>query len=261
MKIADTLRQECMPEMVYSICKLAGNKSYNKDEIKKLITLNSSDLSVFNKAYRFSIDCGFISENPDDKVAINFDSDQIESFRNFRYAVFMDVFKNNSTTFTSVAKWFLSQDKEILNQKSAQDLALALPTDTFGVMEADYILGFRFWMVALGLGMFSRSIRSDVLVFATNKIILDWLKMSEPFKKGITVPAKDFFDRLLTDCPAFETCINSNQVSLSLSMGLRVLHSNNVIELKYTTDSGDIWLLTKSISNPNTNKITEITVR
>lgn len=261
MRIADSLRQECMPEMVYSICKLVGSKSYIKDEIKRLITLDSNEVSNFNKAYRFAIECEFISENDDNKVTTNFTDKQLCSFVSFRYAIFDDIFNNSLTTFTSLAKWFLIQDTDVFTLKTSQDFAAHIPNDMFAGIEKDYILGFRFWMIALGLGMFSKSGASDVLVFATNNILKDWLEISKPFKKGSHVLAKEFFETLKKDCPVFVDCIKGNEINLALSLGLRVLHINNIIELKYITDSGDIWHLTNSISNPHTNNITEILVR
>lgn len=261
MKIADSLRHECMPEMIYSICKLAGSKAYTKDEVKRLITLDSDELQIYNKAYRFAVECGFISENADDIVLVNFSKEQISSFRAFRYAIFLDVFKNSSTIFTALAKWYLSQSTDIFTYKSAQDLAVVIPNDMFSGIEKDYVLGFRFWMAALGLGMFSKSGGSEILVFATNNIILDWLTFDKPFKRGKPILAREFFNILTTSCPAFSDCINGNDINLALSMGLRVLHLNEVIELKYTTDSGDIWHLPNSISNPQTNNTTEIIVR
>lgn len=259
MKIADSLRQECMPEIIYSICKLVSSKSYKKEEIKRLITLNCDSVQEYNKAYAFANECGFIKSGGDEKVSTVFSKEQLSSFRNFRYVIFKEIFKGALTIFNLLARWFLGQGSEIFGVKSAQDLSVKFPKETFA--GKDFALGFRFWMVSLGLGMFSKTGNSQCLVFATNNAIQDWLEFEKPFKKNTTILAKEFFDKLVSDCPVFESCINRNQINLSLSMGLRVLHINGVIELKYVTDSGDIWYLVESISNLRTNKITEIIVR
>lgn len=264
MKIHDSLRQECMPEMVYSICKLVGSKQYDKNEIKRLITLGSSakeSSDQFNKVYRFAIECGFIIENDTDKVQTQLTKQQLSDFRSFRYAIFMDVFKDNASIFTGLCKWYLSQSSEIFTMKSAQDLAVEIPGYMFSGIEKDYVLGFRFWAVALGIAILQKAGSGATLVFATNQILTDWLNFAKPFKKDKTILAKDFFNTLSTECPVFDDCINGNDINLALSMGLRVLHQNKVIELGFTTDSGDVWHLTNSISNPKTNNITEIIVR
>lgn len=261
MKISDSLRHECMPEMVYTICKLAGSKTYKRDVIRRLITLGCDDVQIYNKVFRFSVECGFISEGADEAITTNFTKEQLASFRSFRFAVFKDIFKNSGTIFTSLARWYLSQDTDIFTYKSAQDLAVAIPNDIFSGIEKDYVLGFRFWMVALGLGMFSKSGASEIMVFAVNNILADYLRFDTPFRKGKVILAKNFFETLVRDCPAFSDCIVGNEINTALSMGLRVLHLNDVIELKYTTDSGDIWHLVNSISLPQTNNITEIMVR
>ena len=261
MKIADSLRQECMPEIIYSICKLAGSKSYKKDEIKTYITLNCNSVQEYNKAFAFANECGFIKSSGDERVSTVFTKEQLTSFRRFRHAIFMSVFKDEPTIFNSLARWYLGQNVEIFGVKSAQDLAVLFPKEISSGKEKDAALGFRFWMVALGLCMFSKTGNSLCLVFATNNAIRDWLEFEKPFEQNTTILAKDFFDKLISDCPIFESCIDENQINLALSMGLRVLHLDGVIELKYVTDSGDIWHLVESISNPRTNKITEIIVR
>lgn len=261
MKIADSLRQECMPEIIYTICKLVGSKTYKKDEIKRYITLNCDSVQEYNKAFAFAAECGFIKVNSDEKVSTVFTKEQLSSFRSFRHAIFMDVFKGEPTVFSSLAKWYLTQKSDVFGIKSAQDLAVKFPKEIFAGKEKDSALGFRFWMVALGLCMFSKTGNSLSLIFATNNAIQDWLEFEKPFKKGTTILAKEFISKLVAECPVFESCVEGNQLNLALSMGLRVLHLNGVIELKYVTDSGDIWHLVESISNPRTNKITEIIVR
>ena len=159
----------------------------------------------------------------------------------------MNIYNNENTTFNELSKWFLSQNSDVFKYKSAQDLSIVIPNDMFSNIEKDYILGFRFWIVALGLGMLQKSGSGNMLVFSCNTILSEWLKNAKPFKKNQTIIMKDF--------------INGNNINLALSMGLRVLHINNIIELKYTTDSGNIWHLTNSLTNPATNNITEIIVR
>lgn len=263
MNISNNLRQEYMPEMIYSICKLVGSKSYDKDELKRLITLGSSlkeSGEQYNKVYNFAIDCGFISEDISNKICSNFNKEELLNFRHFRYAIFSNIFKNSNTMFKSVAEWYLSQNMDIFDTKSTLDLLRVIPQD-LGVKSEEYLLGFRFWMVTLGLAMLQKSGNSSALVFTTNHILLDWIEISKPFKSGENVIAKDFFKKLTIDCPIFKSSINNNDINLALSMGLRVLDLNNVIELKYTPDSGDIWHLINSISQPKTNHITEIIVR
>lgn len=263
MNISNTLRQECMPEMVYSICKLAGSKSYYKEDVKRLITLGNTSKESndqYNKVYRFAIDCGFIGEDVNDNVFVNFSKKELSCFKAFRYAIFSDVFKNSQTIFTSLTKWYLSQERDIFSVKAIGDLLTRVPQD-LGVRSEEYLLGFRFWIVALGLAMMQKAGKGATLVFATNNILNDWIELSNPFEKGKPILANEFFDKLTIDCPLFKCCMVGNDINLALSMGLRVLNLNGLIELKYTTDSGDIWHLTNSISDPKTNNITEIIVR
>lgn len=261
MKIDNSLRQECMPEMVYSICKLAGYKSYTKQELKELITLNNSDSANYDKVYKFAFECGFISENNNGTIIPSFSEKELSCFRNFRYAIFCDIFENSNTTFTNLTRWYLGKGSEIFSVKSAEDFQIAIPGDQFGNVSKEYVLGFRFWLSSLGLATLQKSGGGKVAVFATNIILLDWIEFEKPFKKGKPILVKPFIMRLIQDCPAFSDCIFENNINLALSMGFRVLHQNGIIELKYIVDSVDIWHLTTSINSPKTNHISEIIVR
>lgn len=258
MKIHDSLRQECMPEMVFVLCKLSANGSYTKEKLKKLITLDTDKTDNYNKVFRFAVECGFLTETPEGIIHCEFSTSQVSSFKNFRYAVFHEINKPDGTVFNTLAQWYLSQGLDILQLSADRDLTTwAIRADISANIDENIIHGFRFWMAAFGL------VTSEKypLVFSTNVVMEEWLKQATPFAKNTPILARQFFDTLIREIPLFAGCISDNNLNVALSMGLRVLHLNKLIELKYTTDSGDTWHLTESISNPSTNHITEIIVR
>lgn len=260
MKISDTLRQEAMPEMVYAICKLVARKEYTSDQIADLITLKSHNKSDYYKAFNFTKDCGFISDN-ESSVKLLLPKASIKSFRDFRLQVVKSVFVDQFSIFPKVASWFLNQNTQIFRYKASQDFANQIPESVIGGIEKDYALGFRFWMVSLGFAASSKHGASQSIIFSTNTIIEDWLRIDQPFEKDKLIQARKFFECLVESIPIFAACIHGQELSLSLSMGLRVLHLNEVITINYTPDTGDEWHLSKSLMYMDTNDFTEIIVR
>ena len=270
MIIADSLRQEAMPEMVYAICKMALNKP-KKATMKKLITLDQDGESAtqFSKVYDFATNCKFINGAGNETVTTDFTEEELSSFRRFRFAVLSNVFAGQDTAFTTAAKWYLSQNSPQKMQKgetvfglsSAAEFVAALPKDL--KVDENFVNGFRYWMSALGLVTFSMAGATGTsrppLLFATHRALKDWLEFKTPFQKGSYIPARAFFGKLVADCPVFSTCIDGNTVSASLSTGLRVLDQCGVIELKRITDAGDVWHLTRS--NTQINDITDLIIK
>lgn len=268
MIIADTIRQEVMPDMVYSLCKLS-QKHIKKTELQRLITLDATDSSSkdqFSYVYRFAIACDFIRESGDGTVEPNFSEEELSSFRRFRYAIFSHVFHDGDTNFTQVAKWYMACDIPQNPQKGSTVLSINTSSEflqnkpeSLDVTD-NFFNGFRFWMTALGLTAFYAQ-ASYTLLFSAHRIIKDWLEFSKPFEAGSNIPARTFFEKLVKDCPVFSGCIKGNNVGASLSMALRVLNNCDVIGLIRITDAGDVWHLTKSVNYKSSNDITDIVIK
>lgn len=259
MKIDNSLRQECMPDMVYTICKLAGYKDYKREEIKDLITLKTTETSNFEKAFKFAIDSGFLSSNIKGIIKPNFSEEELSTFKNFRYKTCKEVYKDADTVFYKLTKWYLTCDSSIFKVKIG-DLNIRAQ-DEVEKVTVDYIRGFCFWLSALGIGIFQKLATSKTMVFSLNEIMHDWILNENYFNKNQKINPSNFFNKLIGDFPFLEDCINDKNLNQALSMGLRVLHNNKILELVYTPDSLDVWHLTNSVISGNTNRISGIIVR
>lgn len=271
MIIADTLRQEAMPEMVFAICKMALLNP-QKGDLEKVMTLQSGEKSStqFARVYQFSIKSGFIKEAGDGTVSTVFSEEDLSSFRRFRYAVLRGVFAEQDTSFTALAKWYLSQNipdnvdrgQSVFSLGTAADFVRDLPNSIS--VDEYFIQGFRFWMVALGLTSFNPlgpGAVSRPLLFATHRAIGDWLEFSNPFQKEVRIHAREFFEKLTRDLPVFDGCIKNNTVVSSLSSGLRVLQSCGQIEIVRVADAGDVWHLSRSAYYSTSNDLTDLVIK
>lgn len=261
MKIADTLRQECMPEMVYSVCKLSKN-SYTRAEIQKMITLAADDKesqSQFSNVFNFARDCNFISEK-DGEVMCLLEPEKLDSFKQFRMQVNKGIFQNRSTKFYKASEWFLSQeDTDIFSLETAEKLSTSFTNALDFNPDKSFALGFRFWIVALGFAAF-QGYRKSAIGFACHDIIGQWVYDCS-LKQGVQIPARAFFEALCNDIGIFETMMSNNKLNLALSSALRTLRDAGVIKLIYTKDSSDVWHLYESkLDAGNSDRFTEILI-
>lgn len=261
MKIADSLRHECMPEMVYSVCKLADGHRERAD-IQRLITLGVTDKESqdqFSNVFNFAKECNFISEE-NMKVMCLLDQNKMSTFKDFRMQVAKGVFDNRNTKFTRAAEWFLTQNEvELFSIDTAEKLSASF-TSTFGFNPDKYFaLGFRFWMVALGFAAF-QGYRKSAIAFACFDILEQWIAESK-FEKGKAFAARSFFDSLTGDISVFDVMISNNKLNTALSMALRTLRDAGMISLVYTKDSSDVWHLDEAkLDAGNDDRFTEIII-
>lgn len=261
MRIIDSLRQEHMPYMVFTLCRFVGSKKMKSDELMKYLTLNDSaenkkSRQNFNKVFSFAKDCGFVSEDLEGYIVTTFTKKELDSYRKFRYKVFEEVTYDLNTNFTGITKWLLSQDKSIFNMGVDEFMANIPQKFT---PSKDYTRGYFFWAEALGLINIYKSTNRKIY-FAVQEILVDWLKFNKPFRKGEQVLCQVFINKLIDDCPIFNESFSSNRINFALSCALRIMHESGYIKLIYVKDSGDIWNLHESNAYQENNKITEIKV-
>lgn len=262
MKIADSLRHECMPEMVYSLCKMCQTSMERKD-LQRFITLGDNSKSSqdqFNNVLTFAIECGFIVEE-DGFLTSKFENDELDTFKVFRYAIFVEVLKNRNTKFTKMAEWFLQKGTtEIFSLDAASDLAARVNDEIALGIDKFFALGFRFWMVGLGLAA-QQNYRKSAIVFACHDI-LEQMIIESSLDKNKPILAGTFMEYIVEKGEIFRVCISNNKINVGLSIALRVLRDSNIIELNYVNDSSDVWHLDESKFDVNNlNKFTEVIIR
>ena len=250
MRIADSLRQECMPEMVFSICKMALIQN-DREMIQRAITLNHNDKNSqeqFNQVFKFACACEFITDQ-NGKVRCELDNSKLETFSQFRMQVANGVFKDQTTNFTKIAEWYMNkEDYYIFSQDSGQALAAYISDELKINVDRFYALGFRFWMVDLGFLSFQNYRRGAVL-FSCHNYLRQWLE-EQKFERNVYLPVRLVIDQLISDCPLFGTMIHNNHLNMAFSMAMRVLRSAGYIDIRRVKDSGDVWHIKDSDIDP-----------
>ncbi|MBE6073591.1 MAG: hypothetical protein E7202_03435 [Selenomonas ruminantium] len=267
MKIDDSLRNEVMPEMVYSLCRLVASRRLSQKEIVRALALGADNEKKIrdsvNKVFNFAQKSGMIRKNEESEIwECLFRDDELLSFRSFRHALFMKAAPNENVRFGKIVQWYLSQDPELLRIEKAEALIQNLPEDIL-MKDAQNARGFIIWACALGVmqrGYAGAKNRAMNIYPKIDGCISDWLYYEKPFQKGERVLVRDFMQQMRSDCPLLKDTFAGNDINRVLSNALRILDGTGWIRLRYTKDSGDVWHLTRSITRQMTNDVTEIEV-
>jgi len=259
MKISDSLRPECMPEMAYTITKMASLGKYKPEEIMDLITLGVKS-DEYKKAFEFCKECQFINVDKEDIVHSNINSKDLNTFKDFRYSTCLEVMKNdNQSDFKELVEWVLTSYSEVIAANSADKLSTikSVPKQQ---SNREYFLGFRFWFVALGFGIINTKGIYTSLIPTPHAIIDQWISNNSSLWSTEKVLFRDFLIKLTSDLPIFLNCVTGNEINDSLSIALRILHYSGKIRLEYTVDMPDTWYLSKT-KDTAVYRFTEIKVR
>lgn len=255
MLIPENVRQECMPMMVYNVCKLASYRECTKQDIIRLITagtcdaqndddtadevLDTKSANPVSKVIKFCTDGEFVKEdNGKYKCLIN--PTCLSSFSDFTYEILCNLKKRENSSFDVFFNAVMNQKRNISDYSTAQSYIKLVKNEK--VKSEDRVHGCLFWMEALGFIGFD-GIKKGSIHFSMDDVIQQFV-----IKKGINgyYNASAFFSLMKNEIPFIDYCLKDNVVNYAMSQGLRVLERQGILRFDTQSDSGDIWHLEQS---------------
>ncbi len=255
MLIPENVRQECMPMMVYNVCRLVSYRECTKQDIIRLITAGTSNdsnendyseensdnksINPISQVIKFCIDGEFIKEE-NGKYKCLVDSACLESFADFTYEILCGLKKKVNSSFDVFFNSVINQKRNVSDYSTAQSYIKLVKNEK--VKSENRVHGCLFWMEALGFIGFDGNKKGSIH-FCLEEVIQQFIE-----KKGLTgyYNASVFFNLMKNEIPLIEYCLKDNVVNYSMSQGLRVLERQGIIQFDTQSDSGDIWHLEQS---------------
>lgn len=244
MPFSTKIQKEATPKRVYSLLKLVEYKTMKKEKLEKLLMpsgLSKGNNSPFLATYKFAEKAKLIKTI--DSGGIVLDKISCEDLKDWKsYKMFMAklLFSNEESNFLKLTWWYLGQGREVLNYSSSEDIQKYLKGDLGGFTEND-VLGWRFWIAFLGLGILS----DRIILPNPYQRLRDIIEEDKLLNRDKEIPISEFIDFIINNCNELKSCIKGNNINFGLSNGLRTLHDQKCIELIMTNDSSDVWHLYK----------------
>lgn len=273
MPFIERLTNETTPKRVFSFLKLVDLQPMSKEEAGKYLQPNSiaDSKSLANKVHTFLNNGGLIEETSDNKLHLKMEKNEIASMKAFRKAIARRVFQYPDFMFCRFTSWYIMRGEKVFNEpprllEATFNEELNSDKSFTNEYNATNITGWRTWAAFLGFGY----VHNGILIPNTAIRLKDLLEDTE-LPKGKSMPFKQFIDWVKIEAPELDggkinqvnrgnTSYEKQTLSLGLSSGLRALHDEGLIELKYVSDAIDTWYLQKA-SHAITDKVSEITIR
>lgn len=266
LPFVERLAATMTPNRELALCQLVAYKKLTKQELSELIQpshLNESK-EQFKNVFQFAKDGKLIIEDSETgKVLLQVEKKQVESPEAFRRTVSQHGLTNKNSIFYRFTSWYLMRGIKVFSESNV-DLASAFNSeinfndDNPNKYNDTNINAWKTWASFLGYGYQ----HGGVVIPNTSVRLSDVLLNQSDLEKGKFIPFANFMSWLAQASPELDggeifnnnkgnTVLPAQHLSLGLSIGLRALHDQGIIELKYQSDSLDTWFL----SNCNTHQI------
>lgn len=232
-KANDNMRPGPTPERVLAICRLVSQGKYTSTDLFVLSELNK-DTKADDEAIRRSIEAAeeikIIHKNKNGKFDLLVEKNVLESAESFRKCIVTPIFSDKNSTFFKLTEWFIASSSLVAGINNFDDLHVVAARNGVETVSENDVLGWRFWMRFLG-----HAYQYNKTLIPNMKIrIQDALINIEP---GTKMSSVQFVQWIKSNIPeASEACSNAT-LPVAVSNGLRVLHSEGIIELISTRDA------------------------
>lgn len=255
----DGMRMEPTPERVLSVCRLVAHESMTRDDVRRDMTLGSSDekeADQIAKSIHVALEELSLIRSQADKLVLAVNPAVIASPAAFRRYVSSRVFFAKDTTFYMFTKWLISQNERIFGLKTWEALAKTCGSEVkeLSALKDNAVLGWRFWAAFLGIGYLSGTMIIPNMKLRLQDILA--AAYTEKFRYNETVLAQDFMRWLGPKIPEAEI---NGPLPLALSAGLRTLHEVGLIRLETWSDSVPVMLY--YVDGDPVNSFTHISVK
>lgn len=268
---ADKMRHEAIPERVYALCELLKSKPLTETEAKDYFepkTLQDSGTSYFPRVRDAACQSQLgLIDVTDKKLTLAIDKKHISSIEAMRKYIIGHISVIKGGLFFETTQAYFDLNEQVYEYASVTDQGLrdALMKSISRSIDVDDMRAWRFWAAYLGFGHLAR-------VTATNQTQMNFLPNLYRYlqtaielsglEKKKEYRIDDFFDAIRPMCEiAMKDAINTKKLNMAMSYGLRMLHDNGEIELRYQLDNQNLWFLYPSDLHAIRSEISHVTIR
>ena len=259
MAIKNLMATQAIPERVYALCKLVQRKQVERTTLRELVEPKSlnTNVDIFNYVFNLAESAQLIGRSPEGAVMSLASTEELDSLVSFRRLMAKKIFRETDELFVQFTAWYISQDEEVFRYSSkTEELAKALPKD-FVKVDTQQILGWRFWASFLGIGFMHDTFIIPNMAIRIEDALLD----DKPSRIDQAIPFESFLGWLEGNCPECKRGLEKGRVPLAISNGLRILHDQKKIVLRYVPDSAVAWELYPVESHDINRFVTDITIK
>lgn len=265
---ADKMKHEAIPERVFALCELVKNKTWNESDAKEYFeppALKGSSYFPMVRDAASQYQLGLINVT-DKKIKLAVDKSVVVNMETMRKYIIAHINMIKTGLFYETSQAYFDLNEKVYEYGSVteQNLMDALQKDMSRKLDVDDMRAWRFWAAYLGFGHLARSSTNQPQMnFLPN--LYRYLQAAvevSPLEKGKEYRFDEFISAIQSSCEiAMKDALNSRRLNMAMSYGLRMMHDNGEVELRYQLDNKNLWYLYPSDLHALRSEVSHITIR
>lgn len=263
----DEMKHEAIPERVFALCDLVKSKTVSEADAREFFQPKElAGTSYFPMVRDAAQELGLINV-VDKKISLAVDKKFVTSMEDMRKYIISHISVIREGQFYETSQAYFELNEKAYEYKSVtdQDLMDALEKNISRKLDVDDMRAWRFWAAYLGFGHLARVAESNTNQMNFLPNLYRYLKAAievANFEKNKEYRIDDFISEIQLSCDiAMKDAINSRRLNMAMSYGLRMLHDNGEIELRYQLDNKNLWYLYPSEIHAIKSEISHVTIR
>lgn len=263
----DKMKHEAIPERVFALCDLVKNKPVNESVAKEYFEPEALKGSSYFPMVRNAA-----SQNQlglvhviDKKISLAVDKNVIDSLETMREYIIGHIGRIRDSLFYETSQAYFDLNEKVYQYSSVTEQALMeeLQKNMTRRLDVDDMRAWRFWAAYLGFGHLARANTQTQMNFLPNlyrylhtAVSLSGLEKEKEYR------IDDFINAIQPICDiAMKDAINSRRLNMAMSYGLRMMHDNGEIELRYQLDNKNLWYLYPSEPHAIQSQVSHAMIR
>ena len=254
----DKMVTTATPERVYELCKLIEKEPLSTDKLReKMEPEYLQNKTSYFSAYRNAAEELKLISITDNTISLAVDPLVVKNMSSMRRYVNSIIAEFENGPFYKVTQQYFSMGTEILKtNKSVSELAPTMSRRLDTPIDAQGMLGWRFWASFLGVGY----LQNTFLIPNAKNFLWDAIQ-NAGLEQNQSYSFSEFVDRIYGSCEIiFGTNRSKRELNYGVSNGLRALHNAGQIKLEHIHDQADNWTLYPMKAHSIQDTVTNITV-
>ena len=249
MKIDNSARREDKPEFIFSLCRLLGSQSFNREEILRFMIPCREDGqkgAYISQAITFAKNCGMITEDEKGNYRTDFTQAELQTFQRFMYRIFKESAKAKDTDFYKLCQFLYDMQENMIFK--ADPKALREREQNVLGLNKDDMAGLIQWLIAMDL--LTLDVRQSTSAGQANvffptlyRPIRHWIHYDQEFPLHQRVSMDQFLSVMKQAFLFLNIDFDEHVIPPQVCLALKILEQSGYIKMSYVSDSTDRWNL------------------
>lgn len=262
------MKHEAIPERVFALCELVKNKSADEAVAKEFFEPAALKGSSYFSAVRDAASqnqLGLINVI-DKKISLAVEKGVVDSLETMRQYIISHIGRIKGSLFYETSQAYFDLNEKVYQYSSVTDQALmdALHENMTRHLDVDNMRAWRFWAAYLGFGHLARSANNqsqmnflpNLYRYLQTAVLVSGLDKEKEYR------IDEFINAIQPFCDiAMKDSVNSRRLNMAMSYGLRMMHSNGELELRYQLDNKNLWYLYPCELHAIQSPVSHVTIR